>query len=248
VQSEAIRALSAWPTGTPLGVLRTIAKSPSAGATQRVLALRGFVDLIAKQPDATDEQILALYAEALAAATRTQEKQLVLSRLSGVRHEGALAIAKGCLAEAALKDAATQAVAKIEKLLAAPAFVTASINPQTAKNAVDGNPDTRWDTSGAMTGGEWFSIDLGRQRLIRGLVLDCTKSPNDHPRGYEVYVSTNTLGKGALAAKGKGTPRVTTITLPKPVVGRKITIVQTGKSNGLFWSIHQLTVQSDPVK
>ena len=41
---------------------------------------------------------------------------------------------------------------------------------------------------------------------------------------------------------------VTKIVFPQPVRGRAIKIVQTGRAEGLFWSIHELTVESQPVR
>ena len=47
--------------------------------------------------------------------------------------------------------------------------------------------------------------------------------------------------------KGKGDNAVTKIVFEKPVRGRAIKIVQTGRAEGLFWSIHELTIESQPV-
>ena len=246
VKDAGIRALAGWPTAEPIAVLRGIAEDTSAPAAHRVIALRGFIGMIQKQSDVSDEQVLADHAKAIALASRTQEKQLVLSKLASLRDRGALAMARQYTKDPALKGAADAAVRKIEKLLAAPATVTASHNPNNAKNAVDGDPKTRWDTGSAMAGGEWFRVELDEAKLLTAVVLDAKDSRNDYPRGYEVYVCKGRLGQGKLVAKGKGTGSVTTIRFPKPVVGKSIKIVQTGQTSGLFWSIHELTVESKP--
>ena len=244
VKDAAIRALADWPDAGPIQALAAIAADASATEAHRVLALRGYIGMIQKQADVSDEQILADHAKAIGLARRTQEKQFALSKLANLRDRQALEMAKKYVSDPALKGAAQAAVRKIEKLLAAPAAVTASHNPDKAKNAIDGDPGTRWDTSSAMKGGEWFRIELGEEKLITGLVLDAKGSGGDYPRGYEVYVSKSRLGRGKLVAKGKGTGAVVTIRFDKPVLGKAIRIVQTGQTGGLFWSIHELTVQS----
>jgi len=160
-----------------------------------------------------------------------------------MRHPGALELVKKVMAKPELKGAADAAAKQIEKLLAAPALVTASVNSGNAKNAIDGNPGSRWDTGGSQKGEEWFKLDLGYPKKVTGLVLDATGSNGDYPRGYEVYVSPNMVGRGKLVAKGEGDGPVTDITFGAPVTGRIITIVQTGSVGGLFWSIHELTVK-----
>jgi len=243
-KDAAVRALAAWPTGDPAQVLWGIAADTSASLTHRVLALRGYVDMIPKRTDVTDDQILDDYGRALELAERMDEKLLILSKLAHVRHRRALEMAQGLAAEEALKTAAEAATQSIERLLAAPARVTASKKPEAAGKAIDGDPRTRWDTGTAMRGGEWFRIELDDERLITGLVLDTRGSSGDYPRGYEVYVSASSLGEGRLVAKGEGREPLTRIVFDKPVLGRAIKIVQTGKTQGLYWSIHELTIES----
>jgi HEAT repeat protein len=247
VKDASIRALAEWPTGEPAAVLERIAADDSATQVHRVLALRGYVSMIPKQPEATDDQILSNYAKAMQLAVRNEEKQLVLSRLGLVRHRRALEMTRQQAGDPALKQAAESAAQSIEKLLAAPARVTASHNPNNAGNAIDKDPNTRWDTGGAQQGGEWFRIELDEDCLIKGLVLDTRGSGGDYPRGYEIYVSPSSLGDGQLVLKGQGDEAVTKIAFPQPIRGRSIKIVQTGRAEGLFWSIHELTVDAQPV-
>ena len=246
-KDAAVRALADWPTGEPAKVLLRIATDASASNVHRILALRGFVNQIAKQPSVSDDQILDDYAHAIQLASRNEEKQLVLSKLALVRHRHAAELARGLLGDAALKPTAEATLQSIDKLLAMPARVTASTSPEKAGNAIDKDSATRWDTGAAQAGGEWFRIELDEDRLITGIVLDAQGSGGDYPRGYEVYVSASSLGEGPRVAQGKGTDAVTKIVFDKPVRGRAIKIVQTGEASGLFWSIHELTVQSQPV-
>jgi HEAT repeat protein len=247
VKDAAIRALADWPTGEPAKVLLGIATDAAAAPVHRVLSLRGYVNLIAKQPDVSDVQILADYNKALELAGRVEEKQLVLSKLALVRDRRALEMVQRLAADPALKQSAEAALENIQKLLAAPAKVTASKNPEKAQNAIDKDPNTRWDTGAAQEGGEWFRIELDGEHLISAVVLDTRGSGGDYPRGYEVYVSASSLGEGKLAIKGEGNSAVTRIAFKEPVRGKAIKIVQTGRVQGLFWSIHELTVESKPV-
>jgi len=247
-KDAAVRALAAWPTGAPAQVLWGVAADTSAPLTHRVLALRGYVDMIPKQTDATDDQILDDYGRALELAERSEEKLLILSKLAHVRHRRALKMARSLAADEALKTSAEAAVQSIERLLAAPARVTASKKPEAADRAIDGDPRTRWDTGSPMQGGEWFRIELDEDRLITGLVLDTRGSSGDYARGYEVYVSPSSLGEGRLVIKGEGKEPLTRIVFDKPVLGRAIKIVQTGKTQGLYWSIHELTIESHSPK
>ncbi len=246
VKDAAVRALADWPTAAPAGKLAALAADKDASQTHRVLALRGYIGMIHQQEGASDERIVGDYARALEIARRNEEKQLVLSRLSGLRHRQALEIARRCAKDPALKSAAETAAKKIEELLAAPASVTASHNLDKAGNAIDDDPKTRWDTGSPQQGGEWFKLQLDEQRLITGIVLDARGSNGDYPRGYKVYISPTSLGAGKLVAEGKGSGAVTKIKLDKPVRGKAIKIVQTGQAGGLYWSIHEIEVQSRP--
>lgn len=244
VQIAAVRGLAAWPTADPAETMRRLARDRLLAENLRIIALRGYIAQIGLSGDATDEEALRMYADAMRIARRPDEKKRVLSEVSEMRHEGALAMAKRSLADPALKDAAAEAVRKIDKALKAPALAKASHNSHKAKNALDGDPKTRWDTGAAMAGGEWFLLDLGRSKTITRIVLDTKGSRGDYPRGYEVYVSRNSRGKGKMVAKGEGKV-VTEIRLEPPAFGRFVRIVQTGRTSGLYWSIHELTVDTE---
>ena len=123
-----------------------------------------------------------------------------------------------------------------------PARATASHSPDKAKNALDGNPKTRWDTSTPMRPGMWYMLEFGMERTFTKITLDTRGSRGDYPRGYEVYVSRDPKQWGPPVAKGKGTKPVTEITF-KPASGRFLRIVQTGQTSRLFWSIHELKVE-----
>jgi HEAT repeat protein len=244
VKDAAIRGLAAWPTAAPGDTLRDIARDPGNSAAHRVIAMRGYIEKIELYADADDEEILRRYEQAMKDATRPEESILVLSKLATFRDPAALELVRKMKADPKLKSSAETAEKKIQALLSRPANVRASHNADKAIQAVDGNMGTRWDTGGAMQGGEWFTIDLGRAQQVNGLVLNATGSNGDYPRAYEVYASPNRIGRGTLVTKGKGTKAVVDIVFEKPVRARTLTIVQTGKTDGLFWSIHELTVKT----
>ena len=242
IKDAAIRALVAWPTAAPIKTLAGVAADKSATQTHRIIALRGYISMIDKQLELSDAQIMTDYNKSLALATRLDDKRLVLSQLSGFRSRSALKLAQDLASDKDLKRDAEAAIEKIEVLLARPGRVTASHNSGAAMNAIDGNLSTRWDTGGAMRGGEWFKIELDADQVITGIVLDASGSGGDYPRGYEVYVSKGSIGQGRLVAKGEGTKPVTKIKFSKPAKGAILKIVQTGHAGGSHWSIHELTI------
>lgn len=242
IRDAAIRALAAWPSAAPIKTLAGVAADKSASQTHRIITLRSYIDMIDKQLELSDARIMADYSKAVALATRLDDKRLVLSKLSGFRSRSALKLAEKLASESDLKRDAEATIEKIKALLARPGRVTASHNPGTARNAIDGNLSTRWDTATPMRGGEWFKIELDADQTIAGIVLDTSGSGADYPRGYEVYVSRGSVGAGQLVAKGKATNPVTKITFEKPAKGGVLKIVQTGRAEGNFWSIHELTI------
>ena len=87
-------------------------------------------------------------------------------------------------------------------------------------------------------------VDFGIERMVAAITLDAAGSRGDYPRGYEVYVSFNGSSWGKPIVSGKGTESLTVINFPGPVQTRFIKIVQTGSVPGLFWSIHELKVDT----
>jgi putative membrane-bound dehydrogenase-like protein len=123
--------------------------------------------------------------------------------------------------------------------------VTASHNSEHANLAIDGSIDTRWDTHGFQTPGQWFQIELPEETTIVYIRLDQGKSAGDYPRGYKVEISADGQTWGKPIAQGHGTPGATEIYFA-PVKAKFIKITQTGTQQGLFWSIHELQVCEPP--
>lgn len=240
IRDAAIQALSDWPTPAPLADLLGFAQQTQDEAV-RNRALRGYFRLLALPSDRAPSDTLARYEEGLALATRPEEVKLALSGLGDVRD---LRVAE--VLERYLADPQYQAEAKaaIERLAQVSTQATASDNPGEAGNALDGKPETRWSTGTGQTPGQWFQLDLGWEQPVAGVTLDTTPSPGDYPRGYEVYVSNDPNNWGEPVATGAGAEGqpVTVITFA-PKSGRYVRIVQTGTVDGLWWSIHEVTVQ-----
>jgi len=242
VRKAAIRALADWPNPAPLDDLLDVAKS-SNDTTEQILALRGYVKLLSVPANRSAAETVGYLAQAMAAARRTDEKKAVLAALPKYPCKEALVLAEQAGQDASLRDEAELAAKQIKELLMNQSLkVMASNNGGNAKNAIDGNPDTRWDTAQTMRDGQWFVIDLGSEQVANSLTLDTRKSANDYPRGYEVYVSFDGGSWGKPLVTGKGTKPVTEIKFDQPVRTRFIKIAQTGSSDSYYWSIHELVL------
>jgi mono/diheme cytochrome c family protein len=119
--------------------------------------------------------------------------------------------------------------------------VSASDNSGSAALAIDGKLNTRFDTARAQAPGMWYQIELPKPVAVSGLLLDAGESINDYPRGYQVEISGDGVTWGQPVATGKGDGPITEIRFP-PSKGRFIKIVQTGSTDGLWWSIHELNI------
>lgn len=107
----AIKAMSSWPDSAPADDLLEVVES-SDNPTHRVLALRGFIDLI----DAADlpaDRKLAQYRRAMQLALRDAEKKKVLSVLSSLDTLGAFRLAASHLDNLSLKNEAALAACRV---------------------------------------------------------------------------------------------------------------------------------------
>ncbi|MHC4170967.1 MAG: PA14 domain-containing protein, partial [Planctomycetota bacterium] len=107
----AIKALSAWPDAAPASDLLDVARS-AGNQTHRVLALRGFIDLIDAAALPADRK-LAHYREAMQLAEQDAEMKKVLSVLSGLDTVEAFHMAMSHLDNPSLKDEAALAACRI---------------------------------------------------------------------------------------------------------------------------------------
>ncbi|MBL7140230.1 MAG: HEAT repeat domain-containing protein [Planctomycetes bacterium] len=245
VAKAAVRALADWPDPAPMDTLKDIAKSDTS-ASNRVLALRGFVRMASMPGKRPAAESVRMLGEALAMAERPEEKRMVLGALPALARPEALALAEACRGDAALAAEADKAASRIRAALVSSKLkVTAGSNPRAAGKAVDGNPGTRWDTGHPMKPGDWFAMDFQMLVTVKAITLDHEPSGNDWPRDYEVYVSDDGKDWKGPVVTGKGTTDGTTIRFPQPVRTQHVKIVQTGKTDKWHWSIHEMKVEME---
>ena len=114
IQDAAIRALSGWPTPEPADDLLKVAQT-SNNQVHKVLALRGFVRLLAQRSDLPAQEAVDLYRKAMNLAPNAVEKKRVLSGLSGAKSLAALEMAGGYLRDSTLQLEAESAVVQIAR-------------------------------------------------------------------------------------------------------------------------------------
>ena len=120
--------------------------------------------------------------------------------------------------------------------------ITASHNPKDLAKAVDGNPETRWDTHAPQMPGMWVQIELPQPATIAGLTLDTATSRNDWPRGWRIELSQDGQVWDKPILEGKSATSTTDFLFPRAAKAKFIRITDTGSVKGLYWSIHELDV------
>ena len=114
VKEAAIRALADWRDDAPAADLLAVARS-APNEAHHVLALRGFIRMIALRKDLSLAERLKMCQDALAAAKRDEERRAVLSAVADIPTPEALKMAEGCLAKDALKNEAAIALIRIAR-------------------------------------------------------------------------------------------------------------------------------------
>ena len=120
--------------------------------------------------------------------------------------------------------------------------ISASSNNNDVSNITDGNSATRWTTGTRQSDDQWIIIDLGSVQSFDRIVLNANQSPNDYPRAYSVFISSNGNSWGQPIVTGFGQGAVTDIQLAAQQTSRFIRITQDGASDRFWWSIHELDV------
>lgn len=131
IRSIVIRALGAWPSYEPAKALLDIARN-SEDRTERVLALRGCIDLTASYAPA--DRKLADYEQVLKIA-EDNEKRRVLGKLADIKNPAAMKMAQGYLSSPETANEAALAVTAIGGAIysSQPEAVAAAMN--TVKNS-----------------------------------------------------------------------------------------------------------------
>jgi HEAT repeat protein len=114
VKRSAVLALSTWPDSAPMEDLLGVTRNNSTG-TLPVLALRGYIRLVALPSKRSAAATVALLKDALTSASRIEEKQAVLGVLPQFSSPEALDLAKLLLVDSTVAKEAQIAVERIQK-------------------------------------------------------------------------------------------------------------------------------------
>ncbi len=107
----AIRALSEWPDGTPMGDLLAVARS-SNDATEKALALGGIAALAPRSQE-TPEATAQVLSDGMALAQAIEEKRALLGSLAQIRHTAALELARASMDDPSVTEEACSAATQI---------------------------------------------------------------------------------------------------------------------------------------
>ncbi|MEA3226864.1 MAG: HEAT repeat domain-containing protein, partial [Planctomycetota bacterium] len=170
IRYAAIKALSAWPDAAPAGDLLDIAESANS-QTHRILALRGFIDLIDTATLPADQK-LAHYRRAMQVARQDAERKKVLSVLSGLDTLEAFQTAASHLDNPSLKNEAALASCRIAQRIYAAKGQAWRGHLALASR---GHPGLAWGPQGrdALATGSQLKDDL--ERIAAADVGDSTK-------------------------------------------------------------------------
>ena len=110
--------------------------------------------------------------------------------------------------------------------------------------AFDGDTFSSWTSGQPMEAGDWFAFDLGQEKSIKRIVIDSSEQPEDFPREFSIYASTDGENWGEKVYEGKGTPSKTIITFEDVINARHFKIEQTGslqsEDETWWWSIGEI--------
>lgn len=115
-RKAAIYALSAWPDAAPIEDLLNVVKS-SDNETLKILALRGYIDLVKIGSDRPPKESIALFKTAMDYAAEATEKKMVLSGLGSLRSVETLPVCAQYLDESDIKPEVEAALARPLELL-----------------------------------------------------------------------------------------------------------------------------------
>ena len=251
LSEAALRALADWNDMTPYAILKdSMATQTDPGL--KTVALRGAVKLATAQ---AGKDARSLYIELLKSAPDDRNRMTVADALFKAEGFDFITTLQGMFSEApfAKKLYVEFFDKKIKGQTSQPGGVLepklwkadASHNGHNAKVAFDRNLGSRWDTGVSSTPGMWYTLDLGENAFLSEVVLDASPSSGDSPNGYEVFVSDDNKNWSGVVAKGDGNSAKNGInTIPLNAKGQYIKFVTTGGRNGLFWSIHEISIKT----
>jgi len=123
--------------------------------------------------------------------------------------------------------------------------VSASHNSENAANAIDSDVNSRWTTEQKQRPNQSFTIDMQQTIALESIVMTTESGRNsigDYPRGFTIELSQNGTNFGNPIARGIGSESGTTTVTLGSQTARYIKVTQTGSTDRLWWSIHDLNV------
>ncbi len=106
----------------------------------------------------------------------------------------------------------------------------------------DNDPQSGWQSYAYQSSGMTVTVNMSEPKSIGKIVVDSGRFKGDHPRQYEVYVSTDGSVWSGPVASGYGTGGLLAINLQAPVTGQYIQVRQLGSSTSNWWSIAEFRV------
>lgn len=247
VKRAAILALTEWPNPAPLEALRATCKDEKNNAALRILALRGYAQMLSLPSNRPIAETIAMYKEAMQLAKGVNEKVSIISGIGRVAHPEALKLVEAYRGDAELKESAEAAAKTIRENMAdsRAKALTASHNSSSTKMAYDGKRGTRWNIGRRQAGGEWFQIDMGTSKLLQAIEIDSGDEGEDFPGALDVMVS-NDGTNWTKSMSMEFTTRQYTLPL-NGTYARYVKLVLT-KPRQRFWSICEMKIVLTPIQ
>ena len=112
LKKNAIKSVSLWPNEAPADMLLTSAKKSKSEAS-RILAYRGYLEVLSRNTNMSDQELLTRYEEALKIAPNQMEQKKVFSGLAQVENFAAAELVAQYLNDTNLKSEAEVALIQI---------------------------------------------------------------------------------------------------------------------------------------
>ena len=128
--------------------------------------------------------------------------------------------------------------------------VRTNVNEDRAAAAVDGSPETRWE-SGPQQKGHYFQVDLGSSQSLKGVSLSLGEYTEDSPRGCSVEASLDGVVWQEVAREENFRLPLTAFLRPRDLSveitfpqtqARYLKITNLGEDPVFFWSICEFAV------
>lgn len=143
---------------------------------------------------------------------------------------------------AAIVTAALLGIASISphKLDLAGVRVSSNANPGAAWQAVDGDPNTRWDSAAPQKPGLEYNLDFERTVILNRIDLDTARSPGGFARRLNIEVSTDGKKWSEVVANAGTLPGAEAHYYFSPTRVRQIRFTLTAPDPSDYWSIHEI--------